>query len=121
MHLRHANVIILSILYLLVQMIEYIGELVRPPISDIRERRIYNSLVVSFSLEFTSALGCLELLVGQYEQHNFTVSNKVACMMILWLHSQGIVSPHVQVIRFKQNPLLLWLNSVFSLRCLGDT
>lgn len=26
-------------------MIEYIGELVRPPISDIRERRIYNSLV----------------------------------------------------------------------------
>ncbi|VAI30921.1 unnamed protein product [Triticum turgidum subsp. durum] len=26
-------------------MIEYIGELVRPPISDLRERRIYNSLV----------------------------------------------------------------------------
>ncbi|KAL6600542.1 hypothetical protein ACP70R_045342 [Stipagrostis hirtigluma subsp. patula] len=26
-------------------MIEYIGEIVRPPISDIRERRIYNSLV----------------------------------------------------------------------------
>ncbi|KAM0907328.1 hypothetical protein ACQ4PT_016201 [Festuca glaucescens] len=28
-------------------MIEYIGELVRPPISDIRERRIYNSLVLN--------------------------------------------------------------------------
>jgi hypothetical protein len=35
-------------------MIEYIGEIVRPPISDTRERRIYNSLVVSFLLEFSS-------------------------------------------------------------------
>jgi hypothetical protein len=32
------------------QMIEYTGEIVRPPISDIRERQIYNSLVVSFCL-----------------------------------------------------------------------
>jgi len=28
--------------------IEYTGELVRPPIADRRERFIYNSLVVSF-------------------------------------------------------------------------
>ncbi|RZR91874.1 hypothetical protein BHM03_00020065, partial [Ensete ventricosum] len=32
-----------------IMVIEYIGELVRPTIADIRERRIYNSLVVNLS------------------------------------------------------------------------
>jgi len=41
----HVFLLIFLNLDLLLQMIEYIGEIVRPPISDIRERRIYNSLV----------------------------------------------------------------------------
>jgi hypothetical protein len=50
----HVFLLIFLNLDLLLQMIEYIGEIVRPPISDIRERRIYNSLVVSFFLAFSS-------------------------------------------------------------------
>jgi hypothetical protein len=72
MHICDANDLTLSFLCLLVQMIEYIGELVRPPISDIRERRIYNSLVVSFSSEFVS-FWVLRIVNSQYEQQNFAV------------------------------------------------
>lgn len=44
------NIVQLLMKYLvhyLIQVIEYTGELVRPPIADRRERLIYNSLVVS--------------------------------------------------------------------------
>lgn len=104
----------------LLQVIEYTGELVRPPVADRREHFIYNSLVVSYvtkpllcSLQLMLYYACMHfmLVLTNHIRNRFQIvhgSDYALCDFIL---SQIV---HLALILWEVNVLCLLLIFLFS-------